>query len=414
MKVISRYEHQVLRIGEDGFKRAHHDALIKLNEFHGGKYFEVIHKAVRFKQYVGVIQVDNLLIEIHPKADKHDADEQWRNVLLDMLKRCGRLKASSAGAANVNRKNLNLLEVYFELYLSEVDKLIRQGLIKQYRRETKNVNALKGKLEFAGHIRHNLVHKERFYTTHQVYDKDHLIHQVLSLALDVVEQFTKGTRLSGKCGQVQFSFPEVKKIKASADLFDRIPKNRKTAPYSYALELARLIILNYSPDISGGKEKMLSLLFDMNQLWEEFVLKELRNYISEHKSSYEVLGQDSKNFIGSHTLRPDIVLRNEKGEQIIIDTKWKVPYNRSASVADLRQMYAYGRYWDAEKVMLLYPGEKGQSTNFSEYDTDDYSLKGDEVNEQNHLCRLGYVSVLNDGVLSNNLGKDVFDLLEIN
>ena len=159
---------------------------------------------------------------------------------------------------------------------------------------------------------------------------------------------------------------------------------------------------------------MLSLLFDMNQLWEEFVLKELRNYISEHKSSYEVLGQDSKSFIGSHTLRPDIVLRNEKGEQIIIDTKWKVPYNRSASVADLRQMYAYGRYWDAEKVMLLYPGEKGQSTNFSEYDTDDYSLKGDEVNEQNHLCRLGYVSVLNDGVLSNNLGKDVFDLLEIN
>ena len=35
----------------------------------------------------------------------------------------------------------------------------------------RNSEALKGKLEFAGHIQKNVIHKERFYTTHQVYDK---------------------------------------------------------------------------------------------------------------------------------------------------------------------------------------------------------------------------------------------------
>ncbi|MFB0924581.1 MAG: restriction endonuclease, partial [Vicingaceae bacterium] len=164
MKSICRYEHQSLKLGEEGFNQKHLNALIKLNEFHEEKYFKVGYKKITFKQYVGVIQVDNLLIEIHPKADKYEEDSNWQGVLLNMLKKCGRLKASSSGAANVKRKNLNLLEVYFELYLSEVEKLQRQGLIKQYRKETKNVTALKGKLEFSGHIRHNLVHKERFYT----------------------------------------------------------------------------------------------------------------------------------------------------------------------------------------------------------------------------------------------------------
>ena len=64
-----------------------------------------------------------------------------------MLKACGHLKASSVGAANVKRQHLNLLEVYFELYLTEIETLIHRGLVKKYRKNTGNVKALKGKLE---------------------------------------------------------------------------------------------------------------------------------------------------------------------------------------------------------------------------------------------------------------------------
>ena len=147
------------------------------------------------------------------------------------------------------------MEVYFELYLKEIDQLIRKGLAKKYRKETANVKALKGKLEFAGNIRHNLIHKERFYTTHQVYDQDHLLHQVLFKALEIVEQFSRGTRLYDTCRRLQLNFPVVKRIKVEKEHLDKIVLNRKTANYSYALEIARLIILNYSPDISSGREK---------------------------------------------------------------------------------------------------------------------------------------------------------------
>lgn len=402
---IIRYEHQKLKIGDNGFTQKHFKAFVKLNNLHGNKYFTVLYNGIQFKEYVGVIQTSGLTIEIHPKPDKLADENQWKDVLLNMLKACNRLSPKSVGVADVKRKNINLLDIYFELFITEMNTLIRHGLIKQYRKETKNVTALKGKLEFAGHIRKNFVHKERFYTTHQIYDANHLIHQVLSIAIEIIGCLNNNNHLSGQIAQIRFSFPEVKKINVTASTFEKIVLNRKSKPYSYALKLARLIILNYSPDISSGKEQMISLLFNMNDLWEEYVLVQLKNYLIETNNDWVVTGQESKKFIKNHSLRPDIVLHNSKtNKTIVIDTKWKLG-DKHISVQDLRQVYTYGRYWNAKKVILLYPG-KHVNNLFEEY--------VNPYDNEKHYCKLGFVSVLNsEGKLSNELAKDIFGLLEL-
>ena len=147
---ITVYEHDRLTTDHASFSTRHLNALWKLNEYHNFDYFDPIPSGVKFKQYVGIIQVDGLCIEILPKTDKDNSAADWKGLLLQMLKACGHLKATSAGAANVKRQHLNLLEVYFELFLSEVETLIHRGLTKKYRKKTGNVKALKGKLEFAG------------------------------------------------------------------------------------------------------------------------------------------------------------------------------------------------------------------------------------------------------------------------
>ncbi|MCB0446995.1 MAG: restriction endonuclease [Gelidibacter sp.] len=408
-KTISVFEHQRLFVGEQNFKQIHLDALLKLNEYHNGNYFEPIAKGVKFNQYVGVIQVDGLTIEIHPKADKEDDDRKWKGVLIKMLKACGKLKAETNGAAHVRRQHLNLLEVYFELFLLEVEGLVRKGLIKKYRRQTHNTKALKGKLEFAGHLRHNVIHKERFYTTHQMYDSNHFLHQVLQKALSIVSQFTKGTRLQDVASRVELNFPEVDYETTTAQQLNTIKLNRKTSSYKEALELARLIILNYSPDISSGKEKMLSLLFDMNELWEEYVLKQVQK--ASYKTDMLVSGQESRSFWGNNSLRPDIVLR--KGNKTyVIDTKWKRPQRNSASVDDLRQMYAYCRFWNADKAMLLYLGDF-KTNRFQVFETDDYSVGQAGILKIDHQCKMGFVSVLNEenNDLDSEIGEIILKLL---
>ena len=406
MHRIQVFEHSFLPL-EGAFKQRHFVALSKLNELHQDKYFDLRHNGIKFKQFVGVVQVDGLTIEILPKIDNNTSDENvWQKVLIEMLRVTKKLKVQKVGEADVNKQNIHLLDIYFEWYLNEVQLLIHQGLIKQYYRETSNVKALKGKLEFAGHISKNLIHKERFYTTHQVYDKDHLVHQILYKALAIVEQCTKGNSLYGKCKSVQLDFPEVQTINVNEATFTKIPKNRKTAPYGTALAIARLIILNFAPNISSGGERMLALLFDMNSLWEEYVLVRLKQVQDE--KGIIVRGQESKVFWNGITIRPDIVI--EKGDETyIIDTKWKNINNSQPSTDDLRQMYVYNDYWKSSRAMLLYP------SNFTIFIKEDFIPFNKITEVAHHQCGLGKISIFlaDNKTLDENIGITILKWFNI-
>jgi 5-methylcytosine-specific restriction enzyme subunit McrC len=397
---IQVFEHSFLPI-EGKFEHRHFVALSKLNALHQYQYFDLKYNGVVFKQFVGVIQVDGLTIEILPKIDKNESEsaenkQKWQNALIEMLRVTRKLKVQKVGEANVSKQSIHLLDIYFEWFLNEVQLLIHQGLIKQYYKETGNVKALKGKIEFAGHISKNLVHKERFYTTHQVYDKDHLLHQVLGQALTIIASLSKGTYLYSKCKTTQLNFPEVKSIQANETTFSKLPNNRKTAPYETAIAIARLIILNYAPNIKRGSEQMLALLFDMNSLWEEYILIRLKQ-VADAKG-YKVYGQNSKGFWKNISIRPDIVLEREKERKqntFIIDTKWKNIDYSEPSTHDLRQMYVYNEYWESNKAMLLYPSN---SINFTEQEFTPFT-------NDKHACSLGKISIFKDNMLDSEIGN---------
>lgn len=398
---ITVFEHGKLHYGRSYkgvvFKESHFNALAKLNDLHENKYFTLIHKGIRFSQYVGVIQVDGLSIEILPKIDRTDDNPKlWQDVLIGMLRTTKKLKVHKVGNANVAKQNIHLMDIYFEWFLSEVQLLVRQGLIKKYYKETKNVKTLKGKLEFAGQLQKNSIHKERFYTTHQVYDVNHIEHQILGLALSIVEQFSNGSYLYSTCKTVQLDFPDVATLKPDASIFSRLVFTRKNKAYKTALEIARVIILNFAPNISTGQEKMLALLFDMNSLWEEYVLVRLKQAAEDNTRIY---GQNSKIFWKSIRIRPDIVIKKDY-DNYIIDTKWKNISNGKPSTEDLRQMYVYNEYWNSNKAMLLYPAIETEAPRF-------IAFEGDE----NHQCALGKLNILHGNKLNENIGVEVLQWL---
>ena len=57
------------------------DKLWQYNDIHNNIYFDAIRNGVRFKQYVGVIQIGNITIEILPKADKQKSTENDKKKL---------------------------------------------------------------------------------------------------------------------------------------------------------------------------------------------------------------------------------------------------------------------------------------------------------------------------------------------
>lgn len=397
---ISVFEHQTINYGKSyfgvKFKESHFNALAKLNELHDNKYFTLVHKGVKFSSYVGVIQIDDLILEVLPKIDRlEESPALWKDVLIEMLRTTGKLKVNNIGNAFVAKQHIHLLDIYFEWFLNEVQALIHQGLIKKYYKQTSNVKALKGKLEFANHIQKNLVHKERFFTTHQIYGTNHIEHQILGLALKIIAQFSNGTYLYSKCKTVQLDFPEVDLVNPHPGLFSKLVYNRKNKAYKTALEIARIIILNFAPSVSSGNEKMLALLFDMNNLWEEYVLVKLKSLRIE---GLKVIGQSSKRFWHNVSIRPDIVI--QKGDEtFVIDTKWKNIQSNKPSTHDLRQMFVYNRYWGSYRALLLYPSNRTEKPSFMPFE------------EEQQECAVGKINIIENDSLKSNLGFDIINWL---
>lgn len=408
---IQVFEYEKLTIHKDTMGRfllpKELNKLYEFNDKNGNIYFTGIRDGVRFKNYVGVIQIGGLTIEILPKADNIKPDDEcystWHTALLNMLRVCKHINVISMSEANLKRKNHSLLDLYFEMYLDEVEKLLRTGLIKNYRKTSSNILALKGRLDFNKNIQQNLIHQERFYTNHQVYDYENIANQILLKGLSILSTVTNSSLLKDKISRLKLSFPEIKEIEIRKSHFDILKQNRKTVPYAGALQIAQMIILNYSPDIRSGQENMLTLLFDMNKLWEEYIYRML---MRSKKDNTTVNFQNKQKFWEGRTIRPDLVINRTEGgvsETYVIDTKWKVldVKKPKPSDDDLKQIYAYNMYWNAKRSMLLYPNSKGIDEKFGNY------WKGRESSEINQ-CKVGFMNILDeDNFLNLDIGEEI-------
>ena len=404
-KFIQVFEHQKLKYDDSGdFRKHHFDAMVRFNELHQNKYFTIGHNGIVFKNYVGVIQVGGLTIEILPKADKKaDADKNlWQSVLLNMLKVCRYIRVESISETQLKKRHHSILDVYFDMYLAEIERLVNKGLIKRYQKNQSNQNALKGKLLFAKNIQQNLVHRERFYCEHQVYDRNHLLHQILYKGLRILKTFVNDA-LKDRLNRLLFEFQEIDNIEISEKHFRKIVFDRKNSDYQKAFDIAKIIILNYSPSLNYGSENLLTLLFDMNALWEEYIFRILQKH---KKDKEKVSRQDSKKFWKNKCIRPDIILQIEQ-KTFVIDTKWKIIETNNPSDEDLKQMFVYNLHWDAEKALLLYPKTGQTDSSFEEFHYDNLDEK--------KKCKTGFVDITEGGSIksSEKIAEEIFSKLEL-
>lgn len=366
-KTITIFEHERLIL------KSEHKLFEQLESYYGTKgtpYFSLLHKGVKFNQYVGVIQVGDTTIEVLPKTDRSSADENtWRDVLIQMLRITSGIEATSTSKSNLKLHSNSIFDLYIELFIKECERLTHQGLAKKYRKVKENQTALKGRLHIPGQIRDNIIHKERFHVEYSKYDFNHLINQILKKTLVVLSQIPIRSDLRSRVKSQLLYFEEIEGCTVHEQMFNQIYLNRKTERYSEALEIARLILLNYHPDISKGSNHVLALMFDMNQLWERFITKMMRRHLSD---KYQVKAQSNKVFWRSENsrkkLKPDILLipKDEYGKKIVIDTKWKTPNKNRPSDSDLRQIFAYNRLFCSQKGVLLYPGMERHITGMYE------------------------------------------------
>ncbi|MGI6395020.1 MAG: McrC family protein [bacterium] len=315
------------------------------------------------KNYVGIIETKNHAIEILPKIYKNEKDDDnTREIFLKMLKSLKDLPFRHFNTASLKSEKLHLFEIFVRMFLEELGKLVRSGIKFQYILKEENLNVVKGKIKWTEQIRRNLVHKERVFVEYDEYSINRPENRIIKTTIEFLSKKNFSNNTSRLIRQYQFIFDEVPaSLNVEKDLM-LCKDNRLVKDYLNLIPWCRVFLKNESFSTVKGKNEVFSLLFPMEKVFESYVADEIRKNIGD---GYIVSKQDKKHHLivapeEKFGLKPDIVI--SKGEEkIILDAKWKVIESISESgknnisQADLYQMFAYGKKYEAKILFLIYP-----------------------------------------------------------
>lgn len=371
---ITLREHSRLRIGEFDagnavVTRAQAMQLAGLKAQYGVDIFKwVNHDALAAQQYVGVIQLDRIAIEILPKIDGTNAsasDASVRRNLAAMLMVALELDIAEGDVAHIATQQHGILEILIRLFIDKLFAQLRRGMVRRYEGQEGNLAVLRGRLAIGEQLRLNAANPERLYCRYEEFHEDNPLNRILKAAVRLLLHVSKDAANQRHLSELLFAFDDVANVAMVSLPWSKVSFDRLNEHYRPAFRLAELFLRRTPPDVTSGRAAGFSLLFDMNRLFEEYIGRVLARAF--RSGGVDVRRQGPQRFLawdeinGRHAfgMRPDVVGLVDGRPAWIIDTKWKQlsleESREGARQGDLYQMYAYANNYDCTNVVLLYP-----------------------------------------------------------
>lgn len=330
---------------------------------------------LRFINYVGYIRLSTVSIEILPKISLNDSAELERKALLNMLSKCGILKVNYSEISSLKLYKESLNEILAYLFSKKLQKELRKGVYGEYVYIEENINSLKGSLRVQEQIKNIASQNSKAFCRFEEFSRDNKLNKILSFFVKEVMKNVKNRETLKLLRISEMILGEVDERSVTLNEVNNFSFNRLNKPFEDAFTLGKMIVLGESAIGNLGGNKAYSILFKMNEIFEIYIGKLLRELLYKETvhmqhSKYKLLVKEESNR-GVFKLIPDIVIEKNGIERVIIDTKWKSvesKFNRhGVKREDLYQMYVYlTRYKNARTVILLYPynerieGEEGE------------------------------------------------------
>jgi len=212
----------------------------------GQSVLKLEHQGLKARNFVGIIQTRRgTTIEILPKIDLAGADsiEEEKKVFLKMLQVWRDGPCRNMGDADIRTtKNFPLLEVFIRMFLADLLELTRRGLARSYSRVENNLRVLKGKLVFSRHIKHNLIHRERFYVQYEEFSANRPVNRLLKSTVLLLQRLSRSVKNQTLIHQARFYFEDIPESKNIAADLTRAKVDRTMPLYSRLFPWVKLFL----------------------------------------------------------------------------------------------------------------------------------------------------------------------------
>lgn len=342
-------------------------ALDKLNKEY--QFLDIGYNTIKPLNYVGVIWIGDLSIQIFPKLFKGDNYSLYKDLisgnLLKMLSLTESLTIKEIESADLEkRRDYDLFEIFMHLFAKNLAHVLKNTHNRSYVAKSSELKYIRGKInvkKYTNQARLHIIPCD-FYD----FSSNNLLNQTLKYTCYLMSRTAR-------------DFSTIRFLKTNIDLLeqveltpvkieeiDRIVFTRLTKPFEPFIRICRIFLAHSTFTLQASKIESFSLILPMEKLFEEFIAEMLRRdqqFYFGHSLAVHPQKQIGKI---AHTddgreifaLKPDIVL-NYPEISAIIDTKYKIlkPEDSKLGVSqsDVYQMYAYASKSTAKSCMLLYP-----------------------------------------------------------
>ena len=302
------------------------------------------------RQSVGVIALDGLRLRIAPKVPLTN--------LFYMLTYAYDLPLFRDEIAPLAVGD-DLFEFLVEMFVRQVDGLVRQGIYRGYVELEENAPTLRGRLLLGEHLRRNANQPARFAQRCNDFTADLLENRILKAALwQLGGAVYDRPELRQRVRRALSAFSGVTLVDARTAARAPVVYTRLNARYRTPINLAQLFLRYLSLEGHAGGAPFMAYLLPMAEVFERFVARYLAQQFAAHPR-ISVRAQES--IWLDEALREkgrlDILLRWAGRPVLIVDTKYKT-FDGAPAETDRNQMFMYGHALRVGRALLAYADER--------------------------------------------------------
>ena len=359
---------------------------------------------IKANHFVGVIKYKNFQLQVLPKliTEENASEDLILKNLIFMLSYTRKLDIKTTDSVNLSKSQNPFLEILIKEFANSLFEALKRLTPKNYVREEDNLNFLKGKIKFSENIRYNCVNQAKFYCEYDEFSENNILNQLFLYVATSLYEVSKNSENKRVLKLIIDYFADIKMIRFDKFKCNKIRLNRNQILFEKPFKLAKMFVENSSVDLSKNRIENISLVWDMNKLFEEFIFEVMRKIDGltvEAQKTKRLLRGD--NGTTRRDTKVDIMVNNK-----VLDTKYKRFENfDDVSSADIYQVTTYCLLHDTRDAILLYP----QWSN--EFRGDNFILNLPKNVEVNYNLKLASVNLRRD--LKNDLNSVIQELKDI-
>ena len=337
---------------------------------------KVTRHGIKSKSWVGIIKYKNLHLEILPKlisADVNNDDkisDEERNIILKnlifMLSYTKNLDIKTNDTAKLSNKKNPFIEILIREFANSLFESLKRLTPKRYIREEENLNYLKGKIKFSENIRYNCTNQAKFYCAYDEFSENNLLNQLFLFVSTCLYNISNNSYNKKILTFIINYYSDIDFVRFDKFKVRKIKLTRNQELFKKPFNLAKMFVEQTSVDLSKNKFENITLVWDMNKLFEEFVFELIKRKLPE----CQAIAQKPKRLLKRENAtrrdtRVDIFVQNP---QVIIDIKYKKFTNfDDISSADIYQVTTYCLLHNYNRAILLYPQYDKKAPDICDY-----------------------------------------------